>query len=245
MQTNNKNTYRGKFNFQLLLLMIVFGTMGKVYGQSKNEVSFYLKGLFSKLDYKVLQDKNNMENGLSLGAGYSYYLSENWSIGTGAELQYTQGAAYLSTIEDTYTTADIEGEQFEFRYQMENFREHQYAYFLNVPLKIQYETGNIIRFYAAAGAAVGFVLQSEYNAAASSLNTSGYYPQYNAELSAPMFAGFGDFGRLNTARSNLELQTNLVLNLETGVKLMLENDHALYMGLFLDYGLKDIEPEEH
>ncbi|MFZ0490746.1 MAG: outer membrane beta-barrel protein [Salegentibacter sp.] len=223
--------------------MLICGGMSASYGQSKNEVSFYLRGAFSKLDYEVLQNKNDMENGFSIGAGYSYYLSKNWSIGTGAELQYLEGSAYLSSVEDAYTTVDSEGEEFEFRYQVGDFWENQYAYFLNVPLKIQYETGDITRFYAAAGAKVGFVLQSEYDTEGSSLTTSGYYAQYDAELSDPKFAGFGDFGAIKTSRKDLGLQTNLVLNLETGVKFMLENDQALYMGLFVDYGLKDIKPE--
>ncbi|WP_373059494.1 outer membrane beta-barrel protein [Zunongwangia sp. H14] len=244
MKFNYKNTYRGKSILKLLLPMLVCAAMGNSYGQSKNEVSFYLEGAFSKLDYEVLQDKNDIENGFGFGAGYSYYLSENWSIGTGVGLQYIEGSAYLSSLEDTYTTVDSEGEEFEFRYRVENFGENQYAYFLNVPLKVQFETGDIARFYAAAGAKIGFVLKSEYETEASSLTTSGYYEQYDAELREPMFAGFGDFGALNTSKSDLGLQTNLILNLETGVKFMLENDQALYMGVFVDYGLKDIKPEK-
>ena len=243
MKINNKKSVQYRSGLQILLLMLICGGMSASYGQSKNEVSFYLRGAFSKLDYEVLQNKNDMENGFSIGAGYSYYLSKNWSIGTGAELQYLEGSAYLSSVEDAYTTVDSEGEEFEFRYQVGDFWENQYAYFLNVPLKIQYETGDITRFYAAAGAKVGFVLQSEYDTEGSSLTTSGYYAQYDAELSDPKFAGFGDFGTVNTSRKDLGLQTNLVLNLETGVKFMLENDQALYMGLFVDYGLKDIKPE--
>ncbi|MDT0642799.1 outer membrane beta-barrel protein [Zunongwangia sp. F363] len=245
MKFNYKNTYRGKSIMKLLLLMLVCAAMGNSYGQSKNEVSFYLEGSFSKLDYEVLQDKSELENGFGFGAQYAYYLSENWSIGTGAGLQYMEGAAQLSSVADAYATADPEGEAFEFRYQAEDFRENQYAYFLNVPLKVQFETGDIARFYAAAGAKMGFVLKSEYETEASSLATSGYYEQYYAELREPMFAGFGDFGALNTSRSDLGLQTNLILNLETGVKFMLENDQTLYMGLFVDYGLKDIKPEKN
>ncbi|MDT0642192.1 outer membrane beta-barrel protein [Zunongwangia sp. F363] len=244
MKFNYRNTYRSKINIKLLLLVLVCSAMGNSYGQSKSEVSFYLKGSFSKLDYEVLQDKSDLENGFGFGAQYAYYLSENWSIGTGAGLQYMEGAASLSSVEGAYATADPEGEAFEFRYRVEDFRENQYAYFLNVPLKVQFETGDIARFYAAAGAKMGFVLQSEYETEASSLTTSGYYEQYDAELREPMFAGFGDFGALKTSRSDLGLQTNLILNLETGVKFMLENDQALYMGVFVDYGLKNIKPEK-
>ncbi|WP_189605462.1 hypothetical protein [Salinimicrobium marinum] len=245
MKIYNRNSSQLKPGWQILLLMLVCGIIGSSHGQTKNEISLYMQGSFSKLDYEVFQENSDMENGFGFGAGYSYYLSENWSIGTGAELQYFEGSAYLSSVEDVYSTLDMEGEEFEFRYQLKDFRENQYAYYLNVPLKIQYETGNITRFYAAAGAKLGFEIQSEYEASASSLTTSGYYEQYDVELSAPGFSGFGNFGPMNASRLELGLVTNLVLNMEAGVKFMLENDRAFYMGLFLDYGLKDIKPEEN
>ncbi|MDT0691138.1 outer membrane beta-barrel protein [Salegentibacter sp. F188] len=244
MKINNINTYVGKTRVKFLLLMLVFGAISTSYGQSKNEVSFSLGGLFSKLDYEVLGQKNNMENGLKIGVGYFYYLSDSWSIGTGTELQYIEGSAYLSDIEDADTTTDMEGEEFEFRYRAEDFFENQYVYFLNIPLQVQYETKGITRFYAAGGFKAGFVIQSEYEAEASSLTTSGYYKQYDAELSDPKFAGFGDFGPMQTTKSKLGLKTNFIFNLETGVKFMLENDKALYMGLFVDYGLNNIRPEQ-
>ena len=240
----NNNSSRIQYDWQILLVILICGAINSSYGQSRNEVSFYVTGAFSKFDYEVLQDKSDMENGFSFGAGYSYYLSPNWSIGTGAELQYIEGSAYVTSLGDSYPTADLEGEEFEFRYTLENLQENQYAYFINVPLKLQYETGNIIRFYAAAGAKVGFVVESEYNMKASSLTTSGYYQQYDVELNNPEFAGFGDFGSVEAPKSKLGLQTNLVLNLETGVKFMLKDDQAFYMGLFADYGLKNIQPEE-
>ena len=240
----NNNSSRPPYNWQILLVLLICGAISSSYGQSKNEVSVYLTGAFSKLDYEVLQEKSDMENGFSIGAGYSYYLSRNWSVGTGAELQYTEGSVYLSSLEDAHQAVDTEGEEFEFRYNLENLRENQAAYFLNIPLKIQYETGGIIRFYAAAGAKVGFVVESEYDLEASSLTTSGYYEQYDVELSDPKFAGFGDYGNIKTSKSKLGLQTNFVLNLETGVKFKLKNEQAFYMGLFADYGLKNIQPEE-
>ncbi|MGB7784525.1 MAG: outer membrane beta-barrel protein [Salinimicrobium sp.] len=240
----NNNSSRIQCDWQILLVILICGTISSSYGQSRNEVSFYATGAFSKFDYEVLQDKSDMENGFSFGAGYSYYLSHNWSIGTGAELQHIEGSAYLTSLGDRYPTADTEGEEFEFRYTLENLQENQNAYFLNLPFKFQYETGNITRFYAAAGAKVGFVVESEYNTNVSSLTTSGYYQQYDVELSNPEFAGFGDFGSVEAPNSKLGLQTNLVLNLETGVKFMLKNDQAFYMGLFADYGLKNIQPEE-
>ncbi|WP_424492929.1 outer membrane beta-barrel protein [Salinimicrobium sp. GXAS 041] len=235
------NTTRKKIAaFKVLMLAIVVISAGKSYGQSRNELSFHLKGPFSSLSYEHEQDEQNMGNGLGAGVNYSRYLNENWSLSTGAEVQSFQGSANYNSINDAYQATDIEGEEFEFRYSLQNFSEEQAAYYLNIPLKIQYETTGQIRFFAAGGAKVGFNLKSEYESEASSIVTSGYYQQYDAELSAPEFMGFGEFEGIDNSKKSLDLKTSYMINLETGVKFLLQDDRAFYMGLFVDYGFNDL-----
>ena len=242
MQPINK-TSKKTAGFKVLMLAIVLISAGKSYGQSKNEISFHLKGPFSTLSYEHEQDEQNMGNGLGAGVSYSRYLSENWSLSTGAEVQSFQGNVHYESITDSYQTTDIEGEEFEFRYSLQNFSEEQSAYYLNIPLKIQYETTGQIRFFAAGGAKVGFNLKSEYESEASSIVTSGYYQQYDVELNAPEFMGFGEFEDIDSSKKPLDLNTSYMINLEAGVKFLLQNDRAFYMGLFVDYGLNDLKGE--
>ncbi|WP_232764153.1 hypothetical protein [Salegentibacter salinarum] len=227
---------------RLVIMFTLICVSGQVLAQSNNEVSFYLQGSFSELSYEALGNNSELENGFGVGAKYAYYLSDNWSIGTGAEFQYMEGSVFLPNIQGAFMTQDPEGEEFEFRYNANNFSENQEVYFLHIPLKIQYESTGMTRFYAAAGVKAGLVLDSKYRSSATSLETIGYYPQYDVELADPQFAGFGEFGVVNSVKSGLDLQTNFVAHLESGVKLMLENSQSLYMGLFMDYGLNDIKP---
>ncbi|MBZ9629514.1 hypothetical protein LB465_01885 [Salegentibacter sp. LM13S] len=154
-----------------------------------------------------------------------------------------EGSIFVPTIQGSYMTQDAEADEFEFRYSADNFSENQEVYFLNIPLQIQYESSGMTRFYAAAGVKAGLVLTSEYQSSIASLETSGYYPQYGVELTDSEFAGFGEFDQVSNSKSDLDLRTNFVAYLESGVKLMLENRQSLYMGLFLDYGLNDIKPD--
>lgn len=224
----------------VLLPFLLLGSVGFSYGQSKHEVSGYVKGQISRLRTEVLQQKPGKEVGLGAGVQYSYYLSDNWSIGTGLEYQAFQGNLKIETLQDAYQTQDLEGEPFEFRYKATNYREQQMLGFLNVPLTVQYETSGDLRFFVAAGAKVGFGIQSEFEAAANSLVTSGYYEQYNVELHSPEFAGFGDFGAYETRNSELDLNTSYSAVLEAGIKLLLPSERSFYMGIFLDYGLNNI-----
>lgn len=243
MKTNNIKLANKMGILKLALVFALISVRGQVWAQSKNEVSFHLQGSFSELSYEVLGNDSELGNGFGVGAKYAYYFSVNWSLGTGTEFQYMKGAILSPNIQGAYMTRDSEGEEFEFRYQANNFSENQEVYFLNIPLQIQYESLGMTRFYAAAGVKAGLILDSEYTSETTSLATSGYYPQYDVELTDPEFAGFGEFGAVNSAKSDLNLQTNFVAHLETGIKLMLENSQSLYMGLFLDHGLNDIKPD--
>ena len=149
----------------------------------------------------------------------------------------------MPTVEGSYIIQDGEFEEFEFRYRATNFSENQEAYFLNIPVQVQYETSGTIRFYTTAGIKAGIVLSTKYQSSASSLETSGYYSQYDVELTSPEFAGFGEFRELGTSWSEPKLTTNFVAHMESGMKLMLENNNSLYMGFFLDYGLNKIQPD--
>ncbi|MBZ9632552.1 outer membrane beta-barrel protein [Salegentibacter sp. LM13S] len=243
MKTNNIKAANTITILRLAIVLALISVSTQALAQSNNEVSFYLQGSFSELGYETLGNNSELENGFGVGAKYAYYLSDNWSLGTGAEFQYMEGSLFSPNVQGTYMTQDSEGEEFEFRYSADNFSENQEVYFFNIPLQIQYESLGMTRFYAAAGVKTGLVLTSEYQSSITSLETSGYYPQYDVELTDPEFAGFGEFGAINNAESELNLKTNFVAHLESGVKLMLENSQSLYMGLFLDYGLNDIKPD--
>ncbi|PRX43835.1 outer membrane beta-barrel protein [Salegentibacter salegens] len=243
MKTNNIKAAAKSAILALAIVLALFSVNGEALAQSKNEVSFYLQGSFSKLKYEALGQDSEMENGFGLGANYAYYLTENWSLGTGAELQYMEGSISLPTVQGSFMTQDAEADEFEFRYRATNFAENQEVYFLNIPLQVQYESSGTVRFHTAAGVKAGLVLTSEYQSSATSLETSGFYPQYDVELTSPEFAGFGEFAAINNTESELDLKTNFVAHVESGVKLMLENSQSLYMGLFLDYGLNDIKPD--
>ncbi len=242
MRTEFKIKY---FKKSLIILMLCFG-VGISHAQSQNEVSVYAQGLFSRLDYKVMgnNNSNNMGNGLGIGVHYAYYLNTNWSLGSGLEYQYYEGTAKIESLQDFHPAVDMEGENFDFRYRAVNYSEEQNASYLNIPLMLQYETSGNIRFFLAAGAKAGFKIKASYEAEASSLVTSGYYSQYDAELKAPLFAGFGNFGKYKTQKSPLNLKTTYIASAESGVKLLLAGERSFYMGLFLDYGLNDISESE-
>jgi hypothetical protein len=241
MKTSIYTLHKRLSVWNVLMITAILMGVGKTYAQSeyemapsKHEVSVHLKGPFSGFQYKHGQENETLGSGAAFGINYTHYVNQKWSLTTGAELQFFKGKVSYNSITDAYSTVDAENEAFEFRYRVQDLTETQSATYLNVPIKVQYEGTGHLRFYATGGVKIGFNLNSGYESTISSLTTSGYYSQYDAELNDPLFMGFGEFESIESGKSDLGLKTNLAIDLETGAKFMMANNRALYMGLFLE-----------
>ncbi|MGS2764623.1 outer membrane beta-barrel protein [Sinomicrobium sp. M5D2P9] len=235
-----KNTIA--FTYPAILLLIMAFTIMPCTAQNHNEVSVYVSGPFQSLRSDAGEGgEYHSRNGGSFGIGYGYALNENWSLLLNAEVQLYRSAWGYTHVEDAYETTDVEGDNLEFRYAFSGYKEKQKAYFIEIPVMLQYTTKGIhTQFYAAAGVGVGFVADADYSAVYDHLSTSGYYPQWDAELHAPEFMGFGDYGAGKVSSRSLELNTSYTLKLETGIKQILNDNHAMYLGIYLNYGLNDL-----
>ncbi|WP_072318795.1 outer membrane beta-barrel protein [Sinomicrobium oceani] len=239
-----KNTVAFISPILLTLVMVLVSARGMA--QNHNEVSVYISGPFQSLRTDAGSGgAYHARNGGSLGIGYGYAFSENWSVLLHAEVQFYSSAISYGQFSDAYETTDIEGDTFEFRYTFSGYKEKQKAYFVEIPLMLQYTSPGVnTRFYAAAGVGIGFSVDATYSADYSKLSTSGYYSQWDAELQAPKFMGFGNFGKGSVASRDLELKNTYMLKLETGIKQVLNDKNALYLGVYLNYGLNDLSEDK-
>jgi hypothetical protein len=210
------------------------------YGQDrKQELSIAVGGPFS-----FLKSNNGGElvpgNGINAGIRYSYYLNEGLSIGIGAEYQNYNSDVKYGFYGGQYNAVDAENEAFQFRYKATNLREQQKLGYINIPINIQFETPGNTKLYLAAGAKIGFATTGSYQSTIQNLTTSGYYPQYNVELFSPAFAGFENVNNLKTSKQDLDTEVSYSATFETGLKQKIGDRSAIYVGLYLDYGLNNI-----
>ncbi len=233
---NNRAT---AYRFCLVLTIILLGSFSGI-AQQRNELLLHVNGPVSILEYEGVDNTSALDNGVGFGIEYGRYLSAQWSLRTGVALQNYSGHAKLDRITGAYDTQDSENENFEFRYQFTDYRETQKASYIQIPLLLQYESSGTARFFASAGVKVGVLVSSEYEAQAAQLSTAGYYEQYDVLLEAPRFAGFGDFGSYSWSDDVLELKTNVMLSLETGLKIPVTGTSPAYISVYLDYGLTNI-----
>ncbi|MGB5943845.1 MAG: outer membrane beta-barrel protein [Leeuwenhoekiella sp.] len=244
MQSLYKMKHHLKTYFGLIALTFFSLSVGKMNGQSKSEVSVFTGGVITNLAYDV-EGSEQLKKPFkpSLGLGYSFYIKERWALNLEVHYQNYQGETQYGSLDGSYMTVDNEGESFEFRYTLNGFTENQNVDVLHIPLTVQFETKGNTRFFARVGGQIGLLLASEYESAAASLTTSGFYPQFNAELFDPQFMGFGQYNNVRQAPTDLGWQNSFDAVVEAGVKYSLGNYQNLYIGLVLNYGLNALSSD--
>lgn len=222
------------------MLTLLLGFCLNSYAQDKKqEISISVAGPSSFLNYNT---PGNIlpGNGISAGIRYSYYLNEGLSIGIGVEYQTYNSDVKFGSLSGQYNTVDAEDEAFQFRYRGTNLREEQKLGYVNIPIGIQFETPGTSQLYLAAGAKIGFATSGSYESKMDNLTTSGYYPQYNVELFSPAFAGFASTNNVKTSKQDIDTDVSYSATFETGLKQKIGDRSAIYIGVYLDYGLNNI-----
>lgn len=218
-------------------LWLTYPTANAQEKKYSSELSFTIGGVASYLDYDLQGAKVIQGAGFNLSLDYTYFLSDYFGIATGAEFQRSNSKIKGSGINGAYQTTDFEQEAFEFRYALHSVEEKQTVNFLNIPLMLVFRSREH-GLYARVGAKVGLPLTYK-SRAVYNLSTSGYYPQYNAELFDPAFMGFGAFENISVENKDSRLKPSYIAAFELGMM----HDFGkgtLYSGLYVDYGLNNI-----
>ena len=164
------------------------------------------------------------------GFAISIYPIKNFGFSAG--LQYSwRWQSRASAIKDSINTIDSEGDSLIFRYSIDKYKEKLSGRMLQVPLLLKYSND---LYYVSAGVKIGAVQKANVNINYSGLETEGYYRQWNLTLFDPAYQGFGIFEDDST-KIELSSKKLIMLALEGGIKLNLNNNFAMLAGIFTDY----------
>jgi outer membrane protein W len=226
---------------RLSLLSMALTFMCSSFAQSDWKASVGAQLYFAELKAENGLLDTDYNPGVGVNLGIAYALNENWSINSGLGLSYIETSTSIGNYSDQVDAVDMEGENFEFRYRLDQYSEYQKSMMLSIPIAVQYETkGNQTRFYSKIGASVNLFLDAKSQGEANTLITSGYYERFNAELTVPRFAGFGTFENIEFSERDLEINNSFNAFLEVGVKENFGAGRWIYFGLFAEYGLNDL-----
>jgi opacity protein-like surface antigen len=227
---------------QCLVVIVFLGglSLPAAMAQSPWHASLGIQASLTELRSNEAVIENEQSSGGALNLGVGYALSDSWSLHSGVGIGYLKNNASLLNYSGIQNAVDLEGEAFEFRYNLRGYSENQRYTVASIPLVVQYETNGTTRFYARAGASYNIFLTSEAKSRANSLTTTGFFENLNAELEVPKFAGFGTFEDISFAKQNFDIKNAVNATLELGIKQRLVAKQWLYIGFFVETGLNNL-----
>lgn len=212
---------------------------GVMQSQEKgNYLHFNVGGGMNTLSYKLLDGTQKGQAGYTLNAAYSYFFTPQWGIQTGVGLQ---SFSSMSTQNDLSASPDVDsdGHGYEFRSLYKNWQEKQQALMIDIPLELQYKhpIGKKFGIIASAGAKISFPINASYKTSDGTLTTTGYYSQWDIELSDMPQHGFSTF---TDFKGNLSLKPAYMGIADLGGMYKLSEKMDLYFGGYFNYGLNNV-----
>jgi len=200
--------------------------------------SVELNGGLQGMHYTLPNGQSQLQPGGSLGLGYSFRLNRNFNLLTGVSggLYRTRATLHDGVIFSDYQVDDA-GSAFQYNVKATGYQETQKFYAASVPILLQYHTTDEgLQWYFNAGGKVFAPFGSSVNVSARQLVLSGYYPDFNIEVSNLPQHGFGTVNGWKSA-ATAKLKAGAAASAATGVSFALSGGMRLYAGVFVDYGL--------
>lgn len=223
----------------LFISLLLLGT-GALQAQEKSQALYFkLGGGFHNLNYDLQNGTQESSMGYTFNLGYNYFFSKNWGFGAGLGLESFNSKATLN-YQTSKSSVDTDSESFEFRTQYTDWQEKQSILLLDIPLSFIYQKqiNEQLKFQFSIGPKVSFAVQSNYKIEGGTIETTGYYPQYNVVLYGMAQHNFTTITSFPKNDTSLNPVVSAYSNL--GGLYKLNNSLDLYAGVYIDYGLSNM-----
>src|ERR1700722_590179 len=210
--------------------------------QAGAQVGIELNGGLQGTTYQLQNGKDKFLPGGSLGLDYTFRLGNQWGLLTGivGGIYRTQ-ATFPDGLIFNYNQVDDEGSAFQYSLKTIGYKESQRFFAATIPLLLQYHTaGEGTQWWMNAGGKVFFPFNSSIQISAKQLSLSGYYPDYNLEVSNLPQHGFGALNNWKTSATTA-FKPTAALSAATGFSFRASANSRLYIGVYADYGLTDLK----
>ncbi|WP_413513337.1 outer membrane beta-barrel protein [Myroides odoratus] len=238
-----------KFEIKTLLLLCLLTSYYTVSAQYKpyyyknQEIGVSVKaGLAHSYGSLPASMSGDFKFATAIGFQYEYYVNPSWSLGIGGQYARQTLDFKGTNLKGEQDQTDWEKESFIFRYQGKTYKEQWKVNQFNIPFTIQYVGKEETSLYVRTGFQYSLILNTKATLTWNQLKTSGYFPQYKAELNGPLFAGFGTQEKLEY-EPNLEVKNRWAWIAEIGVKHTVASNQNVYIGFYFDLGLNNQKPE--
>lgn len=223
---------------------IILGLTLLIYGalqaqETGNYLNFNVGGGIHNLSYNLQNGTQKGQFGYTINAGYSYFFTPQWGLHTGIGFQSFNSLSTLNYLSST-PDIDTDGQNYTFKANYKNWQERQHALFVDVPLTIQFKLpiSEKIGILTSVGGNISFPVNASFKTVGGEFVTTGFYSQYNAELSDLPQHGFSTITQKFTG--NQTLKTSYMAIADLGGLYKLNEKLDLYGGAYINYGLNNI-----
>jgi outer membrane protein OmpA-like peptidoglycan-associated protein len=200
-----------------------------------------LEGGLQGMHYSLQNGDSKPQAGGALSIGYTYRLNRNWDLLAGVS-----GGVYRTeaTLKDgvvfTSNQVDDGGSAFEYSVKTTGYKETQRYFAASIPVLLQYHTTDEgVQWFFDGGGKVFVPFSTNVQASARQLALSGYYPDYNIDVSNLPQHGFGTIDNWKSS-ATAQLKPSVAVSAATGASFPLLPGTRLYAGVFVDYGLTSL-----
>jgi outer membrane protein OmpA-like peptidoglycan-associated protein len=200
-----------------------------------------LAGGLQGTQYSLQGGGRQLLPGGSIELTYGFRLGPNWDLLSGVTggIYRTQAKLPDGPVYSAYEVDDG-GSAFLYSVNTVGYKETQRFFALGIPLLLQYHTtGAGVQWYINGGGKAYLPFNSSVQVSADKATFSGYYPDFNIQVSNLPQHGFGTIKGWKTS-ATADLKPTAALSAATGLSFPLSRGTRLYAGVFADYGLTEL-----
>ena len=224
---------------QIIILASLITSLFIQAQETGNYLHLNAGGGLNNLSYTLHDGTQSGQTGYTVNLAFSHFFTTQWGIQTGIGIQ---SFSTLSTLNLTESTPAIDSDEdmYFFKSNFKNWQENQQVLFFEIPLTGQFKHRFNSKFglLATAGAKVSIPIHVNYKTTGGEIVASGYYPQWNIELTDIPEQGFKTVTQSYSGKYSFKPSYMAIA--ELGGIYRISEKIDLYAGAYFNYGLNNI-----
>lgn len=191
------------------------------------------------LNYTLKNGSSSANSGLMANLKFAHFLTSLWGIETGVGLKSYKSSSTINLTEKT-PSFDSDGDPYEYRAVFHNWSEIQGSTQLEIPIEgvFRYMFNTKVGLLTKLGVSVSIPLSTKYETIDGDMTTSGYYSQWNIELTNLPQHGFSTVTASQVGEYELKSSFSAIFELE-GIY-QLSNKIAISTGIYGSHSINGI-----
>jgi len=224
---------------QIIIFISLFITTLSQAQEIVNYLHFNLGSGQHNLLYTLKDGTQQAQSGYTANLAFSHFFTPSIGFQTGIGVQTFRTISTLNLTEST-PAIDSDGDSYIYKSNFKDWQESQQVLSVEIPLTAQFKhkLNDKIELLVTMGAKISIPVNATYKTTGGEIVTSGYYPQYNIELTDLPQHGFTTIDQSYTGKCSFNPAYMAITELGGAYKVSEKID--LYLGAYLNYGLNNM-----